>query len=58
MNKKETMERLEEAAELVSTHLGDSDQEWKIHPKNFANKRNELILIFKVEYDEDDEDPE
>lgn len=53
MNEKETRKRLEESAELVSTHLGDSDQEWEIHHRNHANKPNTLVLIFKVEYEED-----
>ena len=51
MNRKEMEERLKEAAELVSTHLGCADQEWEIKDKIYANKKNELILIFKVEYE-------
>lgn len=56
MNREETEERLEEAAELVSTHLGCVNQEWEIKDRTYANKENELILIFKVEYEEEEED--
>lgn len=56
MNREETEKRLEEAAELASTHLGCSDQEWEIKDKIYVNKPNELILTFKVEYEEEDDE--
>ena len=56
MNKKETKRKLEEAAELVSTHLGDTNQEWRIKDKVFSSREKKLVLTFKVEY-EDDERP-
>ena len=51
MNREETKERLEEAAELASTHLGDTDQVWEIKEKIYSNKDNVLVLIFEVEYE-------
>lgn len=57
MNKEETEERLEEAVELMITHLGGSDyQTWEIKDKIYANQENRLILTFEVEYEDDEED--
>ena len=56
MNREETNKKLEEAAELVSTHLGCTDQEWEIKDKIYANQENRLVLIFEVEYEKDEED--
>ncbi len=54
MNREETQERLGDAAELVSTHLGDVDQEWEIEDKVYSNKKNVLILTFKAEYEDEE----
>ncbi len=55
MNREETEKKLNEAAELVSCHMGDLNQSWEIKDKIYANKTNELILTFRVEYEEDEE---
>ena len=56
MNREETNKKLEEAAELVSTHLGCSDQEWEIQERLYSNGQKQLVLVFKVEYEKDEED--
>jgi len=54
LNREELEERLEEAAELIETHIGNHDSEWEIKHKVYANKANELILTFKVEYEDEE----
>ncbi len=58
MNREETEKKLGEAGELIATHLGCSNQTWEIQDREYANEANQLVLVFRVEYEEDEEDDE
>lgn len=55
VKRSEAIVKLQEAAELVSCHLGDSDHEWEIKDSPYANKPDELVLIFKIDIEEGSE---
>ena len=52
MNREEVKMKLEEIVELVSTHLGCTDQEWDITERIYYNKKNKWVLSFEVEYED------
>jgi hypothetical protein len=56
MNREETKERLEEALELVFTHMGHVNySEADIIEKLYVNSPNKWILTFSVDYEDDAE---